>query len=36
MATMVKEALRRAGADPTLIARAGDELRQLAQEATGE
>jgi hypothetical protein len=35
MATMVKEALRRAGADQDLIARTGNHLRQLAEEATG-
>jgi hypothetical protein len=35
VATMVKEALRRAGADQDLIARTGNHLRQLAEEATG-
>lgn len=33
MATMVKEALLRAGADPGLVAKVGRELRALAQEA---
>jgi hypothetical protein len=33
MATMVKEALRRAGLPQSAIARVGDELRQLAVEA---
>lgn len=33
MATMVKEALVRAGADPTMVQRVGVELRQLAQES---
>jgi hypothetical protein len=36
MATMVKEAMRRAGAPPELIQATGDHLRQLAEEAAGQ
>jgi hypothetical protein len=35
MATMVTEAMKRAGADAEMIARTGNELRQLAVEAIG-
>lgn len=36
MATMVREAMTRAGVPPELVTKTGEALRQLAVEATGE